>query len=145
MRGRWLLRARRIVVYKMGEKGALTFAGGQRDPRPASTPTTALKPTGRGRRLHGRLPRRPCAQGLRVQDAVLRGSAAAAIVVARVGCAPAMPTTAELDAFLAAHPGPTIPEGEIPCTSPPYDNHNRAHRGRGPSAACRSTTSTSSS
>jgi 5-dehydro-2-deoxygluconokinase len=40
---------------------------------------------------------------------VLRGSAAAAIVVGRVGCAPAMPTPRELDAFLAAHPGPTIP------------------------------------
>ena len=42
-----------------------------------------------------------------VEAAMLRGSAAAAIVVARVGCAPAMPTAAELEAFLAAHPGPT--------------------------------------
>ena len=47
------------------------------------------------------------ATGQTLHSAVLRGSAAAAMVVARVGCAPAMPTTAELDAFLATHPGPT--------------------------------------
>jgi 5-dehydro-2-deoxygluconokinase len=46
------------------------------------------------------------ARGDDVQAAVLRGSAAAAMVVARVACAPAMPTTAELDAFLAQHPAP---------------------------------------
>ena len=34
-------------------------------------------------------------------------SAAAAMVGARVGCAPVMPTSAELDAFLADHSGPT--------------------------------------
>lgn len=45
--------------------------------------------------------------GHNLKDAVLRGSACAAIVVARVGCAPAMPTTSELEAFLAEHPGPT--------------------------------------
>jgi 5-dehydro-2-deoxygluconokinase len=37
---------------------------------------------------------------------VQRGSAAAAIVVARIGCAPAMPTVAELDSFLAGRAGP---------------------------------------
>ena len=47
------------------------------------------------------------ATGAPLRTAVLRGSAAAAMVVARVGCAPAMPTTAELDAFLAAHPDPS--------------------------------------
>ena len=41
-----------------------------------------------------------------LRAAVLRGSAAAAITVARVGCAPAFPTTAELDAFLRSHPEP---------------------------------------
>jgi 5-dehydro-2-deoxygluconokinase len=44
-----------------------------------------------------------------LRDAVLRGSACASIVVSRVGCAPAMPTTAELEAFLSSHPGPTKP------------------------------------
>jgi 5-dehydro-2-deoxygluconokinase len=43
------------------------------------------------------------AAGLPLREAVLQGSAAAAMVVARVGCAPAMPTRAELDAFLRDH------------------------------------------
>ncbi|MEM7567632.1 MAG: permease, partial [Pseudomonadota bacterium] len=38
-----------------------------------------------------------------LRDAVARGSAAAALVVSRFGCAPAMPTPAELDAFLQEH------------------------------------------
>ncbi|MFT5059997.1 MAG: 5-dehydro-2-deoxygluconokinase, partial [Polaromonas sp.] len=41
--------------------------------------------------------------------AVLRGSACAAIVVAKPGCAPAMPNTDQLEAFLAAHSGPSAP------------------------------------
>ena len=47
------------------------------------------------------------AAGHALKDCVLRGSACAAIVVGKVGCAPAMPTPAELDNFLATHPGPT--------------------------------------
>jgi 5-dehydro-2-deoxygluconokinase len=46
------------------------------------------------------------ADGLPVREAVLQGSAAAAMVVARVGCAPAMPDRAELTAFLRDHAGP---------------------------------------
>jgi 5-dehydro-2-deoxygluconokinase len=42
---------------------------------------------------------------------VLRGSVSAAIVVSRVGCAPAMPTTAELDAFMACQPEPLEHQG----------------------------------
>ena len=94
----------RIVVYKMGEKGAITltpdgeFATG-------IYPTRALKPTGAGDSFLGAFAA-ALAGGLPVRTAVLRGSAAAAMVVARVGCAPAMPTLAELDAFIAAHPDP---------------------------------------
>jgi 5-dehydro-2-deoxygluconokinase len=47
------------------------------------------------------------ANGLPIRDAVLKGSAAAAMVVARVGCAPAMPTRDELDGFLDTHEGPS--------------------------------------
>jgi 5-dehydro-2-deoxygluconokinase len=47
------------------------------------------------------------AEGQNVRDAVLQGSAAAAMVVARVGCAPAMPSRSELDDFLKAHDGPS--------------------------------------
>jgi 5-dehydro-2-deoxygluconokinase len=47
------------------------------------------------------------AAGLDLKAAVLRGSACAAIVVAKPGCAPAMPMVEDLNAFLAGHPGPT--------------------------------------
>lgn len=94
-----------IVIYKMGEKGAITltpdgeFATG-------IYPTAALKPTGAGDSFLAALIA-ALAAGQTLHQSVLRGSAAAAMVVARVGCAPAMPTTAELDDFLIHHPGPT--------------------------------------
>jgi 5-dehydro-2-deoxygluconokinase len=96
-----------IVVYKMGEAGAVTFAGGEAL-RSGIYRVPALKPTGAGDAFLGAF-LAGLAAGRTVAEAVLRGSAAAAIVVGRVGCAPAMPTPRELDAFLAAHPGPTIP------------------------------------
>lgn len=96
-----------LVVYKRGEKGALTHADG-REIRTGIYPVNALKPTGAGDAFLGTL-LSALAAGREVEEAVLRGSAAAAIVVSRVGCAPAMPTSAELDAFLAGHPGPTTP------------------------------------
>lgn len=95
----------RIVVYKMGEKGAVTIT---RDGEFATGiyPTQALKPTGAGDSFLGALVA-ALAEDLPVRAAVLRGSAAAAMVVARIGCAPAMPTRAELDDFMSRHPGPT--------------------------------------
>ncbi|MEL6586211.1 MAG: 5-dehydro-2-deoxygluconokinase [Pseudomonadota bacterium] len=94
----------KLIVYKMGEKGAITFANGQ-EIRTGIYRTDALKPTGAGDSFMGGFIA-ALAGGHDVTSAVLRGSASAAMVVARVGCAPAMPTTAELDAFLADHPGP---------------------------------------
>ena len=93
-----------IVVYKMGEKGAVTIT---RDGEFATGiyPTRALKPTGAGDSFLGAFIA-ALAAGMPVSQAVLRGSAAAAMVVARVGCAPAMPTRAELDSFIAQHPSP---------------------------------------
>jgi 5-dehydro-2-deoxygluconokinase len=94
----------RLAVYKMGEKGAITIT-------PAGEITTgiyrteALKPTGAGDSFMGGFVS-GLAAGLPVRDAVLHGSAAAAMVVARVGCAPAMPTRAELDTFLSAQAAP---------------------------------------
>ncbi len=96
-----------IVVYKMGDKGAITFADGQ-EIHTGIYPVTALKPTGAGDSfMAGTL----CsiADGHDLQTSVLRGSACAAIVVAKPGCAPAMPDRAALNAFLAGHPGPTSP------------------------------------
>ena len=95
----------KIVIYKMGEKGAITFAGDQ-ELRTGIYPVTALKPTGAGDSfMAGFLA--SLAQGLPLKDAVLRGSACAAIVVGKPGCAPAMPFPADLETFLAAHAGPT--------------------------------------
>ena len=88
-----------IVIFKMGSRGSVTFCE-DRVHRVGIFPVAALKPAGAGDAflggvLAGLAERRP------LDECVRRGSAAAAIVVARVGCAPAMPSTAELDAFLA--------------------------------------------
>jgi 5-dehydro-2-deoxygluconokinase len=91
----------RIAVHKMGEAGAITLTPGA-ETRTGIFATRALKPTGAGDSFLGGF-LMALADGLSVAEAVRRGSAAAAIVVSRVGCAPAMPTRAELDAFLAAH------------------------------------------
>jgi 5-dehydro-2-deoxygluconokinase len=95
----------RIVVYKMGEKGAVTITP-EGEFATGIYPAEALKPTGAGDSFLGAFIA-ALANGRPVREAVLRGSAAAAMVVARVGCAPAMPTKAELDDFLSHHPGPT--------------------------------------
>lgn len=94
-----------IVVYKMGAAGAVTVT-------PAAEfatgiyPTEALKPTGAGDAFLGAF-LAALAEDRPVRTAVLRGSAAAALVVARVGCAPAMPDRPALDAFIASHDGPS--------------------------------------
>lgn len=95
----------RIAVYKMGEKGAVTITP-EGEIRTGIFPTQALKPTGAGDSFMGGFVS-GLAAGHSVRNAVLAGSAAAAMVVARVGCAPAMPTRAELDDFLNNHAGPS--------------------------------------
>jgi 5-dehydro-2-deoxygluconokinase len=88
-----------IVIYKMGSRGSVTFHAGQVH-NIGVYPVTALKPVGAGDAFLGSV-LAALAQQRPVEECVRRGSASAAIVVTRVGCAPAMPTTAELDAFLA--------------------------------------------
>jgi 5-dehydro-2-deoxygluconokinase len=88
----------RIVVYKMGSKGSITFSAGNRFDT-SIFPVTALKPTGAGDGFMGGFLSGLVA-GEALPDAVRRGSATAAIVVTRVGCAPAMPTAAEVQAFM---------------------------------------------
>ena len=94
-----------VVIYKMGEKGAITLAGGE-EIRTGIYPAEALKPTGAGDSFMAGL-MAGLAAGHPLREAVLRGSACASIVVAKPGCAPAMPNTEQLEEFLAAHPGPT--------------------------------------
>lgn len=95
----------RVVIYKMGEAGAITFADGA-EFQTGIYPVTAVKPNGAGDSFMAGL-LASIADGFDLRDAVLRGSACASIVVSQPGCAPAMPTTSQLEDFLSRHPGPT--------------------------------------
>ncbi|WP_422047884.1 PfkB family carbohydrate kinase [Shimia sp.] len=106
-KARELAASGKMVIYKMGEDGAITLADGA-EIRTGIYPVTAVKPNGAGDSFMAGL-LAGIADGLSVKDAVLQGSACASIVVSQPGCAPAMPTPAELEAFLAAHAGPTHP------------------------------------
>ena len=93
-----LARKAGLIVYKMGAAGAVTLTEG-REIRTGIYPAETLKPNGAGDSfLAGLLT--SLAQGRRIEDALQRGAACAAIVVARPGCASAMPTCRELDGFL---------------------------------------------
>lgn len=89
----------RIVIYKMGEQGAITLHDGA-EVRSGIFPVSALKPAGAGDAFLGTV-LAGLADGRHLAECVTRGSAAAAMVVSQVGCAPAMPTAHELGAFLA--------------------------------------------
>lgn len=88
----------RVVVYKMGAKGSITFANGRCFETPVFS-VNALKPTGAGDGFMGGFISGLVA-GTTLPDAVRRGAATAAIVVTKVGCAPAMPDAEEVNAFI---------------------------------------------
>jgi 5-dehydro-2-deoxygluconokinase len=90
-----------VVVYKMGEKGSVAFVGDTSFQRGIYS-VKALKPTGAGDAFMGGFVT-GLEQGLSVEHGVERGSAAAAITVTRVGCAPAVPTTQELVQFMSTN------------------------------------------
>ena len=96
-----------VVVFKRGQDGARTFT---KDGTFESGvfPVKALKPVGAGDAFMAGFVT-ALASGISVEAAVTRGSAAAAIVVSGIGCAPAMPTPTKLADFLAHHPGPSAP------------------------------------
>lgn len=93
-----------IVVYKMGPEGAITFSE-DAEMHTGVYPAQAIKPTGAGDSFMAGF-MSSLTQGRPLQEAVLRGSACAAIVVSNVGCAVAMPTPDALDTFLNTHPAP---------------------------------------
>jgi 5-dehydro-2-deoxygluconokinase len=97
-----------IIVYKMGEFGAITITPDD-EFETGIYRVEALKPTGAGDAFMGGFIS-SLANGFKLKDCVLRGSASAAIVVSNVGCAPAMPTTSELNEFLESHSGPSDTE-----------------------------------
>ena len=93
-----------LVVYKMGERGSVTHDG----PRTIETGiyrVDALKPTGSGDAFLGNFIS-ALAAGRPLEESLRRGSAAAAMVVSTVGCAPAMPNARQLEEFMTHHPGP---------------------------------------
>ena len=87
-----------FTVYKRGPEGSTTFTADDRFDTPI-TPVNALKPMGAGDGFMGGL-LAGLAQGHDLNTAVHRGAATAALIVAGIGCAPASPDTATLDAFL---------------------------------------------
>ncbi|MCP4316972.1 MAG: 5-dehydro-2-deoxygluconokinase [Hyphomicrobiales bacterium] len=93
-----------LVVYKMGERGSVTFDT-SRIIETGIFKVDALKPTGSGDAFLGNLVS-ALAAGHSLEDSLKRGSAAAAIVVSNVGCSRAMPDASQLDAFLNNHNGP---------------------------------------
>ena len=90
-----------VVIYKMGERGSVTFSKGKSF-ETGIFKVQALKPTGAGDSFMAAFVTSMSA-GMDLKTSVRRGSAAAAIVVTRVGCAPAMPTQDELSNFMVTH------------------------------------------
>ncbi|GHA45110.1 5-dehydro-2-deoxygluconokinase [Amylibacter ulvae] len=95
----------KMVIYKMGQEGAITLYDGQ-EIRTGIYPVTAIKPNGAGDSFMAGL-LASIATGHDLRTAVERGSACASIVVSNPGCAGAMPSTKQLNSFLATHSGPT--------------------------------------
>ena len=94
----------KTAIYKMGEKGSIAFTGADFF-ETGIFQVDAIKPMGAGDAFLALLMASLAAESS-LRDAVLRGSAAAAMVVSRFGCAPAMPTPAELEAFIAQNTAP---------------------------------------
>jgi 5-dehydro-2-deoxygluconokinase len=90
-----------LVIFKMGSAGCLTMTQKRRF-ETAPFAVEAKKPFGSGDAFLGNLIV-GLLRGLSLQAAVRRAAAAAAYVVARRGCAFAMPSFAELDAFMATY------------------------------------------
>lgn len=90
-----------LSIYKRGHLGCETFTRDGQFETPIF-PVTALKPTGAGDGFMGGL-LSGLAAGHGIPAAVRRGAATAALIVAGIGCAPASPDTATLDAFIARH------------------------------------------
>lgn len=85
-------------IYKQGELGSKSLLSDGRMIQTGVFPVAPLKPTGAGDAFLGGLLASLC-RGEPVTEALQIGSAAAALVVTRVGCAPAMPRLEEITEF----------------------------------------------
>ncbi len=88
----------RLVIYKMGEEGAITFYNNE-EIKTGIFPTDAIKPVGAGDSFMAGL-LSSLASGYNLKNSVIRGSACASIVVSLPGCAPAMPDEDQLNNFI---------------------------------------------
>ena len=92
----------KIVVYKLGPKGSLTFDNNGQCYKLGIFSADAKKPTGAGDSfLAGFVMALVAKKSL--SEAVIMGSAAAAIVVSGIGCSTAMPSVKELEDFLTTN------------------------------------------
>ena len=89
----------RLVIYKMGEEGAITLYNDE-EIKTGIFPTEAIKPVGAGDSFMAGL-LSSLASGYDLKNSVIRGSACASIVVSLPGCAPAMPDEDQLNNFIS--------------------------------------------
>ena len=94
-------RGRTFAILKKGVEGSVTITPDAVF-ETGIVPVSMKKPFGAGDAFMGGLVT-ALLQGLTIEAAVLRGSASAAIVVSRRGCASAMPTADEVDLILSRH------------------------------------------
>jgi len=92
----------RIVVIKLGSEGAICSAGGQKY-RVGAFKVEPVDTTGAGDSFNAGFLSRWLKDG-DVKAALLSGVACGALAVTRMGGTEAMPTVAEMEAFLKAHP-----------------------------------------
>jgi 5-dehydro-2-deoxygluconokinase len=111
----------RFAIFKQGGAGSVTITAERRF-QTGIVAVDVKKPFGAGDAFLGNLVG-ALLRGEPLEPAVQRASAAAAWVVARRGCAFAMPSAAELDAFQQAHPI-TAPQPMTP--APPTAAPDRA-------------------
>ena len=90
-----------LVLYKRGELGCILLCQ-DHIIETGTFPVTMAKPFGAGDAFLGNFLRSLSLDG-DVKTAVLKGSAAAAYLVARPGCASAMPDKQQLDHFMSSH------------------------------------------
>ena len=87
-----------IVIYKKGEKGSTTFYDNHEFNK-GIFPVHALKPTGAGDAFMGSFIG-GLLNDMNIEESIIYGSASAAIVVTKFGCAPAMPIHSEIEEFM---------------------------------------------
>ncbi|MEM6897891.1 MAG: PfkB family carbohydrate kinase, partial [Pseudomonadota bacterium] len=92
----------KTVLFKEGVRGCTAFVPGEPPLFLPAFKVTALKPFGAGDAFLGGTLAALLA-GRPLKDAMVDGAAGAALVVTRPGCASAMPTPAEVTAFLSEH------------------------------------------